>query len=87
MSPFIVPLALFGMILAIVKMGIEYSKWEKERTSVNADQTLGVSELEALIEEAVERATAPLEQRIERLEKRLPTGSDTRELRAHADET
>lgn len=72
-----VPLAFFAAIVLIVKMGIDYAKWEKERDVGDYDRTLGTHELEVLIEEAVERATEPLQERLERLERRLPAKGGT----------
>lgn len=86
MAGIIVPLALFCAIVFIVKMGIDYSKWEKDREVGDYDRTLGTRELEALIEDAVERATAPLQERVDRLERRLPSPADARELPATSDE-
>lgn len=85
MGGFIVPIALFTMIVLIVKLGIDYAKWEKEREVGDYDRTLGTRELEGLIEEAVERATAPLQERIDRLERRLPASTEASE-RAVGDE-
>ncbi len=72
---FLIPIVLFSIIALIVKWGLDHSKWKIEHRSRGAstDNSLGTSELRALIHEAVEEANAPLTERVEALEARLDT--------------
>ncbi len=72
---FLIPIVLFSIIALIVKWGLDHSKWKIEHQSRGAstDNSLGTSELRALIHEAVEEANAPLTERVEALEARLDT--------------
>lgn len=74
MLPVFVLLIIFGFAAFIVKMGLDY---QRDRDALargaadhRADRTLGMSELHALIAEAVAEAQAPLEERLRRLERR-----------------
>ena len=71
----LIPIVFFSIIALIVKWGLDHSKWKIEHRSRGAstDNSLGTSELRALIHEAVEEANAPLTERVEALEARLDT--------------
>ena len=78
MEPILVPLIVFGFIALVTKMGIDYSKWKQIHRSseINAltmdtDNSLAVSELKHMIQEAVEEANKPLAKRIARIEDRI----------------
>ena len=81
MEEILVPLIVFSFIALIVKMSLDYGKWKrlhKDRgagaLTEGSDNSLGVSELKALIQDAVEEANIPLSNRIARLEERLDAG-------------
>ncbi len=74
------PLAIialvFSFVLIIIKLSMEH---EKEKLLLNkgkegdaADKSLTVSELNEMIEEAIEKAIAPLNERLDRLETEEP---------------
>ena len=75
MYAFLIPIVLFSIIALIVKWSLDHSKWKIEHRSRGAstDNSLGTSELRALIQEAVEEANAPLTERVEALEAHLDT--------------
>ena len=75
MYAFLIPIVFFSIIALIVKWGLDHSKWKIEHQSraASTDNSLGTSELRALIHEAVEEANAPLTERVEALEARLDT--------------
>ena len=67
---FLVPVAFLAALTFIVKWTLEHSRWKRQyqAESSSSDNTLGKSELKALIRQAVEEATAPLADRIATLE-------------------
>ncbi len=81
MEAILIPLIVFGFVALIVKMSFDYNKWKKMHNggrslmTEGSDNSLGVSELRELIQDAVETANAPLMTRIAHLEDRLDAGS------------
>ena len=78
MAAIIIPLAGICFVLLIVKMSIDHSKWKQLHRDMPAGEreagegkSLAVSELKALIQEAVEEANTPLASRLDQLEERL----------------
>jgi len=69
----LIPITFFIIIAFIVHRGLEHSKWKKEfeRGGSGADNSLRVSELQVMIQEAVDEANTPLLARLEALETRL----------------
>ena len=69
----LIPITLFVVIAFIVKWALDHDKWKKEfeQGGSGADNSLRVSELKAMIQEAVDEANAPLVARIETLEAHL----------------
>ena len=72
---FLIPIAALAAATFIVKWSLEYNKWkwESRQGGASTDNSLRMSELKALIHEAVEEANAPLTERFEALEVRLDT--------------
>ena len=70
---FLIPLAFFATVALIVKWSLDYSRSKNQyKAGVGAsDNSLGLSELRAMISEAVEEANEPLLERVEALEARL----------------
>lgn len=78
MEDILVPLIVFGFVALIVKMSLDYSKWKQVHREGrgmidegSSDKSMGVSELQNLIEEAVHNANSPLVERISNLEHQL----------------
>ncbi|MFK7844984.1 MAG: hypothetical protein AB8G77_06780 [Rhodothermales bacterium] len=77
MEEIFVPLIVFGFVALIVKMSLDYNKWKQVHKGGgtldegSADKSMGVSELQNLIEEAVHNANSPLLERISSLEDQL----------------
>jgi hypothetical protein len=69
----LIPITLFVVIAFIVKWSLDHDKWKKEfaQGGSGADNSLRMSELQAMIQEAVDEANAPLLARLEDLESRL----------------
>ena len=84
-----IPIIIFSFILALVWMIISYSKWKiqhKQQTGQGTDNSLGLSELKAMMREAVEEANEPLLERIETLEEELRRAETPRLMPAQRDE-
>ena len=62
---------IFGFTALIVKMGLDHKHAMLVNRQGGVDNALPVSELKALIREAVEEATEPLQERLEALEVRV----------------
>jgi hypothetical protein len=62
---------IFGFVGFIVKMGLDHKNARLMQHGGGGENSLRVSELQGLIREAVEEATAPLEERQEALETRV----------------
>lgn len=77
MPVFIVAI-VFGTLLLIIKMGLEYGKQKMLSKRDSSGSSLRVSELEAMIESAVSDAIEPLVARVDELEseKLLATSRD-----------
>ena len=74
MMVFLIPIAAIVAGALIVKWSLDYSRWKKQYDRGDAPgNSLGTSELKALIREAVEEANEPLLDRFETLEARLDT--------------
>ncbi len=76
MEAILVPLIVFGFVALVVKMSLDYSKWNEVHRSgrgtlSEGDNSMGASELRHLIEEAVHNANAPLIDRISLLESQM----------------
>ncbi len=65
MEDILVPLIVFSFIYLTIKTILDY---KKSKRSVGSENSLGMTELRALIREAVQEATAPLVGRLEMLE-------------------
>ena len=72
MIEILVPLIVFSSIVAIVKLSLDYKRDKQARELRGGDGSMRLSELKAALREVVEEANAPLVQRVERLERRLP---------------
>jgi len=70
MLPAIVVAVVFGSALMVVKMALDFNRDKMLAESSREGSSLRVSELEELIEAAVEKAVAPLHERLEELELR-----------------
>lgn len=72
---FWVPIAALVTAAFIVKWSLEYNKWKRafNRSGSSTGNSLGTSELKALIGEAMHEANAPLHERVAALEQRLDT--------------
>ena len=76
MEVILIPIIVFSSLLLFLKMLLDYARFKHEhKTGTRSKQrdgssnSLAVSELEDLIEGAVEHAVRPLERRIRRLER------------------
>jgi len=71
----LIPLLLFTFIFIIVSKVIKYrherKRWEMLKGEDAGDTSLTTSELQLMIDDAVAKATADLEDRLERLERPL----------------
>jgi hypothetical protein len=72
MEEILIPLFAFSFIYLTIKMILDYKKSKLNQSSGEADRSLEMSELKALIREAVEEAQEPLFARLEALEGRRP---------------
>lgn len=84
-----IPIIVFSFILSLIWMILSYSKWrfqqKQETQRAAAGNSLGMSELKALMREAVEEASAPLAERIEALEAEVRQASKPRLMPAQKD--
>jgi len=76
--PVVIVAIVFGTLLLIIKMGLEYGKQKMLSQRDGSGSSLRVSELEAMIESAVSDAIQPLVARVDELEseKLLATSRD-----------
>lgn len=85
MDPILVPilgtLIVFGSITLMVKWTFDYFR-DKNKIPVN-ERSLPVSELQLIIEQAVEEGTRPLRERVDYLERRLDDLKARPELEPH----
>ncbi|WP_457652081.1 hypothetical protein [Rhodocaloribacter sp.] len=72
MEDILIPLFAFSFVYLTIKMILDYKKSKLNRLSGEGDRSLEMSELKALIREAVEEAQEPLFARLEALEERRP---------------
>ncbi len=81
---FLIPIAALAAATFIVKWSLEYSKWKHMQTKgdSSAENSLRMSELTEMIQEAVEEANAPLRQRLDALDERMDTLGESRVLSA-----
>ncbi len=88
MEPVIAIAILASALLAIIKMSLDYKreKWKTLQGASHHDREIGVGELHTLIRRAVEEANAPLETRMEKLEKTLAAPAEHPRLPAHPEE-
>lgn len=84
-----IPLIVFSFFLALTWMIINYRKWklthgqDRRQTS---DNSMGLSELEEMMREAVEEGTEPLLERIEALEETVRRAETPRLVPAQRDD-
>ena len=70
----LIPIIVFSFILSLIWMILNHNKWrykQKQEAKQAASNSLGTSELKALMLEAVVEANMPLVERIETLEAEL----------------
>ncbi len=72
MEDILIPLFAFSFVYLTIKMILDYKKSKLNQSSGAGDRSLEMSELKALIREAVEEAQEPLFARLEALEERRP---------------
>ncbi len=66
--PVVIVAIVFGSVLLIIKMGLEYGKQKMLSQRDGSGSSLRVSELEAMIDSAVSDAIEPLVARVDELE-------------------
>lgn len=71
MEPVLVILIVFSFVTIMVKMNLDYKRSKLLHQEGGEDNSLRMSELKALIQEAVEEVAAPLHERLEALETRV----------------
>jgi len=69
MEAILIPLIIFSFIFLTIRMFLEYQK-SKNRPAALDDKSMGITELQSAIREAVEEAVAPLMLRLGELEER-----------------
>lgn len=75
MEDVLIPVVVFSSLLLFLKMMLDYGRFKHQHragtrsVSEGASNSLRVSELEALVRDAVDDAVRPLERRIRRLER------------------
>lgn len=77
----LIPLVFFTFVFIIISRLIknrhERKKWEFARKEESAQDSLTTSELQLMIEDAVARATADVEERLDRLERPMLEGFES----------
>ena len=73
MEPVFIPLIVFSFIAIIVKMSLDHAKWKHQHKSGfdTEGTTMRLSELEGAFEDSLQRALAPIERRLDSLEKKI----------------
>lgn len=71
MIPVFIVLIVFSSVLVVVKMGLDYKRSKLLAPPDSGGGSLRTSELEALIQRAVEKSVKPILDRFEETERRL----------------
>ena len=83
MEDVLIPVVVFSSLLLFLKMMLDFARFRHEHKagtqsrSGTASNSLRVSELEALVQDAVDDAVRPLERRIRRLERSARRDNDS----------
>ncbi len=82
MEDILIPIVVFSSLLLFLKMMLDYARFKHEHKAGARSErgresnSLRVSELEALVHDAVDDAVRPLERRIRQLERAARRGGD-----------